>query len=76
MAVRDRLLDAGLQVAARNVHGARDVTHLVLLLLADVEDHGRLGGVAVGAAVVEDLLDLGGIELLDPGARVLDELLA
>ena len=76
VAVGDRLLDAGLQVAARNVHGAGDVAHLVLLLLADVEDHGRLVGAAVGAAVVEDFLDLGGVELLDPRPRVLDELLA
>ena len=67
---------AGLQMAARNVHGAGDVSHLVLGLLAHVEDHGRLGRVAIGRAVVQDLLDLGGIELLDPGASLLDELLA
>ena len=42
------------------------VALLVLLLLAHVEDHRRLVGAAVAGRVIERLLDLGGIELLDP----------
>ena len=76
LAVGDRLLDAGLQMAARNVHRAGDVPLLELLLLADVEDHGRVVRAAVGARVLEHLVDLRGIDLLDPGAGVLDQLLA
>jgi hypothetical protein len=49
---------------------------LVLLLLADVEDHGGRLRVAVLARRVERFLDRGRIELLDPGARLLDQLLA
>jgi len=75
-AVGDRLLDAGLEVAAGHVHRTGDVALLELLLLAHVEDHGRLVGVAVAPRVLEDLVDLCRVELLEPGASLLDQLLA
>ena len=57
--------------------GAGDVALLELLLLADVEDHGRLVGAAVRARGGRAIsLTSRGIELLDPGAGVLDQLLA
>jgi hypothetical protein len=57
------------------VDGAGKVTGLELLLLAHVEDHGRLVGAAVAAGEIEHLLHLGGIDLLDPGTGVFDQLL-
>ena len=57
-AVGDRALDAGLEVAARHVDGAREVRLLELVLLAHVDDHGTV-------AVLLELVDVLRIDLLD-----------
>jgi hypothetical protein len=75
-AVRHRSLDARLEVSAWHMDGAGDVPHLILLLLAHVEDHGRLVGIPVAVTMIEQLLDLRRVELLDPGPCFLDQLLA
>src|SRR3954447_3892760 len=73
-AVRDRALDAGLEVAARHVLGAGQMTDRVLLGLAHVDDrdpHQRRVAVLVAVAVAgaircrDELVDLGGVDLLD-----------
>ena len=58
-------VDARLEVAARDVHGARQVPGVPLLLLAHVDDHD---------ALVEELAHLGGIDLVDLRADLLDVL--
>src|SRR3954452_24383579 len=55
-AVGHRALDAGLEVAAGHVLGAGEVADRVLLGLADVDDRH---------SVVHELVDLGGVDLLD-----------
>ncbi len=52
-AVARGALDAGLEVAARHVHGAGDVRLLELVLLAHVDDHGT-----VPVAVLKLIVDL------------------
>jgi hypothetical protein len=68
-AVGHEALDPRLQVAARHVHGARQVRLLELVLLAYVDDHGAV-------AVMRQLLDVLGIDLLDLLLDVADEVCA
>jgi hypothetical protein len=66
-AVGDRTLYARLEVAARNVHGARDVGLLELVLFADVHDHRPVAVLRQRANVLRiDFLDL----LLDPANQL------
>ena len=65
VAVRDRALDAGLQVGTRHVLRARDALPLELLTLADVDEHD---------AVAEPLVHLGRVDLVDPLLDLLDDL--
>ena len=59
VAVGDRALDARLEIAARDVHGAGDVPAVPLLGLAHVDQDD---------AVAEVLGDLGRVDLLRPAA--------
>ena len=65
----DDALDAGLEVAARDVLGARKVTGVPLVALADVEQHDAV-------AVRERGLDVGGVDLLDRASDLADDLRA
>ena len=56
VAVADRAVDARLEVAARDVDGAGDVSPVPLLGLAHVDEHD---------AVAEVLGDLGRVDLVD-----------
>ena len=58
-------LDARLEIAARDVHGAGDVALVPLVLLADVDDHGLTG--------VDELARTGGVDLRDLGAHLLQQ---
>src|SRR5262249_17928634 len=60
----DHALDARLEVAARDVLGAREVAGVPLVRLADVEQHG----------VAVERLDLGRVELIDLAADSADDL--
>jgi hypothetical protein len=63
-------------VTARNVHRARDVPRLELVLLAHVDQRHSFLCAAVLLAQVQLLLDLGRIDFLDPRANLLDQLLS
>ena len=65
VAVGRRALDARLEVAARDVLGAREVAGRELVGLAHVDDD---------RAVAELALDVGGVDLVDLGADLLDDL--
>ena len=65
--VADLPLDARLEVAARHVDRARDVTGVPLLALADVDEDD---------AVAEVRLDLGRVDLLDLALDLADDLRA
>ena len=56
VAIGDRALDPRLEVATRDVLGARDVTLVPLLGLPDVDDRD---------GVAEQPVDLGGVDLVD-----------
>ena len=73
VALRDHALDARFEIAARNVQGTGDVALVPFVLLAHVDDHQLLGSVAVARL---QLVDLGGIDLLDLRANLLDVLTA
>jgi hypothetical protein len=64
-AVGDRALDAGLEEAAGDVRGAGELALGDLVGLADVDD---------GDALVEEAVDVGGIDLVDLALDLLDEL--
>ena len=59
----------------RHVHGALDVPGFELVLLANVDQGDRLVGVTVLVTRIELVLDLGGVDFLDPGPDLLDQLL-
>ena len=59
--------DAGLEVAARDVHGAGDLALVPLVLLPDVEEERRVGP-------FEELAGACCVHFLDLGANLLQEL--
>ena len=65
--VRREGFDPGLEVAARNVDRARDLSLVPLVLLADVEEERRVDR-------VEELAGARGVHLLDLGANLLEKL--
>jgi hypothetical protein len=66
-------LDARLEMAARHVHGAREMRLLELVLLAHVDDHGPA---PVPVSVQPEVVDLLRVHLLDLLLDLADELCA